>query len=81
MDYFYLGEVIQFAFNFVPYYYLLCDGATVQISEYGALFNLIGTTYGGDGTTNFKLPDFSKATAFPGMKYYICTNGVYPAQG
>lgn len=77
----YLGEIIQFAFNFVPLGFLPCDGATLQIAQYTTLFYLIGTTYGGDGTTTFKLPDLTNAQAFPCMKYYICTEGVYPSKG
>jgi microcystin-dependent protein len=52
-----LGVVSAFAGNFAPGGELFCDGQLLQISQYEALFNLIGTTYGGDGVTTFALPD------------------------
>lgn len=51
------GEVVPFAGNFAPAGYLLAQGQTLQISQYQALYNAIGATYGGDGVTTFKLPD------------------------
>src|ERR1700730_5747542 len=53
----YIGEIRIFAGNFAPVNWALCDGATIPIAQNDALFNLIGTTYGGDGQTTFKLPD------------------------
>lgn len=53
----YVGEIRLFAGNFAPNGWLLCDGALLPISEYETLFQLIGTTYGGDGQTTFQLPD------------------------
>jgi microcystin-dependent protein len=47
----------MFAGNFAPVNWALCDGSTVPISGNEPLFTLIGTTYGGDGQTTFKLPD------------------------
>jgi microcystin-dependent protein len=44
-------------FNFQPAGWNLCNGATLPISEFSSLFNLIGTTYGGDGQTTFLVPD------------------------
>jgi microcystin-dependent protein len=52
-----LGVVSAFAGNFAPGGELFCDGQLLPISEYTALFSLIGTTYGGDGSTTFALPD------------------------
>jgi microcystin-dependent protein len=52
----YIGE-IRFAGNFAPAGWAFCDGTLLPISEYEALFNLIGTTYGGDGQSTFALPD------------------------
>lgn len=52
-----LGEVRIFAGNFAPVGWMLCNGQTVSISQYDALFTLLGTTYGGDGQTTFGLPD------------------------
>jgi|SRR5580658_5439451 microcystin-dependent protein len=53
----YVGEVRMFGGNFAPAGWALCSGQLLPISENSALFNLIGTTYGGDGVTNFALPD------------------------
>lgn len=54
----YLGEIRMFAGNFAPQLWEICDGKLLAVSgPYAALFNLIGTTYGGDGVNNFALPD------------------------
>lgn len=53
----FVGEIKAFAFNFAPRNYMLCDGRLLPIAQYTALFSILGTTYGGNGTTNFGLPD------------------------
>ena len=53
----YVGEVRLFAGTFAPDGWLFCDGQLLAIAEFEVLFNLIGTTYGGDGQTTFALPD------------------------
>ena len=53
----YVGEIRIFAGNYAPYGWAFCNGATLPISGNDVLFNLIGTTYGGDGQTTFNLPD------------------------
>jgi len=53
----YVGEIRIFAGNFAPAGWMFCDGSTLPISENQTLFQLIGTTYGGDGQTTFNLPD------------------------
>jgi len=53
----YVGEIRMFGGNFAPLNWHFCDGALLPIDQYDTLFNLIGTTYGGDGQTNFALPD------------------------
>lgn len=53
----YIGEIRIFAGNFAPAGWAFCDGSPLPISEYEALFQLIGTTYGGDGQDTFALPD------------------------
>ena len=53
----FIGEIRMFGGNFAPVGWAFCDGSLIPISENDALFNLIGTTYGGDGTTTFALPD------------------------
>lgn len=58
----YVGEIRLFAFQRIPMGWFLCDGSLQSISEYEVLYQLIGTTYGGNGTTNFGLPDLRGAT-------------------
>lgn len=53
----YVGEIRMFAGNFAPAGWMMCDGALLPISENETLFQLIGTTYGGDGQSTFQLPD------------------------
>ena len=53
----YVGEVRLVGFNFAPAGWNFCNGALVSIAENEALFNLIGTTYGGDGQSTFAMPD------------------------
>lgn len=55
----YVGEIRMFAGNFQPAGWMFCDGRLLPISEYETLFQLIGTTYGGDGQSTFALPDLS----------------------
>jgi microcystin-dependent protein len=53
----YVGEIRMFAGNFAPAGWMFCSGQTLPISENEVLFQLIGTTYGGDGESTFQLPD------------------------
>ncbi len=53
----YVGEIRMFAGNFAPAGWMFCEGQLLPISENETLFNLIGTTYGGDGQVTFALPD------------------------
>ena len=53
----FIGEIRMFAGNFAPVGWAFCNGALIPISENDALFNLIGTTYGGDGQSTFALPN------------------------
>ncbi|PSL42898.1 microcystin-dependent protein [Chitinophaga niastensis] len=53
----FVGEIRIFAGNFEPVGWMFCQGQTLPISDYDTLFNLIGTTYGGDGINTFNLPD------------------------
>lgn len=54
----YLGEIRMFAGNFAPRGWAFCDGQLLNVSSNMALFSLLGTTYGGNGSTTFGLPDF-----------------------
>lgn len=53
----FLGEIRAFGFNFAPVGWALCNGQLLSISQNTALFSLLGTFYGGDGTTTFALPN------------------------
>src|SRR5215472_6168225 len=53
----YVGEIRMFAGNFAPAGWMFCEGQLHPISENETLYNLIGTTYGGDGQSTFALPD------------------------
>ena len=69
-----LGEIRTFGFNFAPRGWATCSGQTLSISQNTALFSLLGTTYGGNGTTNFMLPDLRGRVAVnagtgPGLTY------------
>jgi microcystin-dependent protein len=53
----FLGEIRMFPFNFAPAGWALCNGQIIPIPQNPALFSLLGTTYGGNGTSNFALPN------------------------
>jgi microcystin-dependent protein len=72
----YVGEIRMFAGNFAPAGWMLCQGQLLPISENETLFNLIGTTYGGDGQSTFALPDFrSRVPLHMGNGYILAQNG------
>lgn len=71
----FVGQIVQFGFQFAPRGYAYCNGATQSISQNTALFSLLGTTYGGNGTTTFAVPDLRGRTAIgqfqgPGLSNY-----------
>ena len=53
----YIGEIRMFAGNFAPRGWAFCNGQTLAVSQYAALFSILGTTYGGNGQTTFQLPN------------------------
>jgi microcystin-dependent protein len=53
----YIGEVRTFGFPFAPTSYVFCNGQSLPISQYQTLYTIIGTTYGGNGTTTFNVPN------------------------
>jgi len=53
----YIGEIRMVGFNFAPLGWALCNGQTLQIAQYQALYAVLGTAFGGNGTTTFNLPD------------------------
>lgn len=59
----YLGQIIPVAFTFAPKNWAFCNGQTLPINQQTALFSLLGTTYGGNGTTTFQLPNLQSRVA------------------
>lgn len=71
----YIGQIMPAPFNVIPHGWHLCDGSLLGIAQNQALFSLIGTTYGGNGTSNFQLPDL-RGRAILGTSG--TTSGLYP---
>jgi microcystin-dependent protein len=81
----FIGTIMLFAGNFAPLNWLVCNGQILPINQNQALFSILGTTYGGDGVTNFALPNLNSATldAAKGSGnplFIICTNGIFPSR-
>lgn len=62
MSDFFIGQVMLAGFNFAPKFWAQCNGQLLPINQNQALFSLLGTQYGGNGTTNFALPDLRSRT-------------------
>jgi hypothetical protein len=81
----YIGEIRLFPYEFVPVGWAACDGALLQIEQNKALFSLLGSAYGGDGQSNFALPNLAQSLPFqPGQsqgKYCIAVEGLFPQRG
>jgi microcystin-dependent protein len=72
----YVGEIRIFGGNFAPAGWMFCQGQLLPISEYETLFNLIGTTYGGDGQSTFGLPDLrGRLPIHTGQGFVLAANG------
>jgi microcystin-dependent protein len=72
----YVGEIRTFAGNFAPVGWAFCDGALLPISGNDTLFQLIGTTYGGDGQSTFALPDLrGRAPVHAGTSWVLGQSG------
>lgn len=76
----YLGIIQLFAFNYPPIGWALCNGQMLSVNENQALFTLIGTHFGGDGVTNFAVPNLNQAALSTNLfgNWYIATQGIYP---
>ncbi len=62
MSEYFIGQVMMAGFNFAPKYFAQCNGQLLPINQNQALFSLLGTQYGGNGTTTFALPDLRGRT-------------------
>ena len=72
----YVGEIRMFAGNFAPAGWMSCSGQLLPISENETLFQLIGTTYGGDGQSTFALPDLqSRVPIHQGNGFVLAETG------
>lgn len=75
-----VAEVKLFPPSAAPKGWSSCNGQLLPVATPNtALYSLIQNKYGGDGTTDFALPDFTKLSP-PGLQYFICTLGVYPSR-
>jgi microcystin-dependent protein len=79
MDYL-LGDIILLATNYAPEYTLDCNGQSLNINDYNALYALLGVKFGGDGFNTFKLPDLRGTEPHPNTRYCIIVNGIFPQQ-
>jgi microcystin-dependent protein len=74
----YIGTIRLYPYDYVPYGWMPCDGRSLPINQYTALYSLIGTSYGGDGKFSFNIPNLKDAEPEVGMRYYIACQGLYP---
>jgi len=75
----YIGQVFLFAGSFPPRGTVFAHGQVLSISQNTALFSLLGTRYGGNGTTTFALPDM-RGLEPAGVNYVICLGGIFPTR-
>jgi microcystin-dependent protein len=73
----FVGEVQTFSFSFAPQGWLPCDGRLLQITQFRALFSLIGNTYGGDGQSTFAVPKLAPLGP-DGPNFFIAVMGTFP---
>ena len=81
----YLGSLLLVPYNFAPQGWAFCHGQEMSISQNTALFSLIGTTYGGDGVTKFKLPNLTgdkakKDVSGGELHWIIALRGIFPSR-
>jgi microcystin-dependent protein len=73
----YTAEIRLFSENVAPQGWMICDGKSLKLQDYSPLFCIIGSSYGGDGTHVFKLPNMPSPEGTT-LKYMICVNGIFP---
>lgn len=66
-----MGIIKLFAGTFAPKQFMFCEGQLLEISQNSALFSILGTTYGGNGVTNFALPDLREAVPIGANDQYF----------
>ena len=62
----FLGQILSVGFNFAPKHFAMCNGALLSVQQNAALFSLLGVAYGGNGTSNFQLPNLQSRTPVGG---------------
>ena len=91
----YIGSIFQFSFNFAPKGWYVCHGQLYSITQYSAVYSLLGNKFGGDNKTTFALPDLRVKKAdgsyyqygeimtngLPYADSYMCMFGLYPPRG
>lgn len=76
----FVGEIVHVGFNWDIPDYVPCDGRLLPINQNQALFSTLGIRFGGNGTTNFAVPDLNRSAPKETM-YLICvSNGIYPTK-
>jgi microcystin-dependent protein len=82
----YLGTIKLFPYSYAPMGWMLCNGGTLNINSYAALYTLIGIKYGGNGTSTFQIPNMTNGAPISpnatvqAMAYYIAVTGLYPSR-
>jgi microcystin-dependent protein len=76
----FIGQIQLLPYNFAPNGWAFCEGQLLPIAQYTALFSLIGTYFGGNGTTNFALPNLKGKEPDPNMHYCIALQGIFPSR-
>ena len=74
----YIGIIKLFAGDFAPAGWAECQGQLLPINNNEALFSILGTRYGGNGQTDFALPNLTKKAPISGTRYIICLMGAFP---
>jgi len=76
----FIGTIQLFPYSYAPKGWMRCEGQLMKITEYSALYSLLGTRFGGDGTTTFGLPNMKGKEPVPDVSYCIATEGIYPVK-
>jgi microcystin-dependent protein len=81
MDCYYIGTIVLWSASYIPKGWAACNGAVLPITQYAAVYAVLGTQYGGDGINNFALPNLPTVTDVDKQgvsKYIICLDGYFP---
>jgi hypothetical protein len=78
----FIATIMLWPCDWAPRGWVFCSGQTLNIQSYSALFSLLGTKFGGDGITNFKLPEMQNIKTESGaeVRRIICLEGIYPSR-